>query len=97
MSIQICKECSAPIDTDFHEMYDDLCENCANEKENKIQKLNQELNQELYKKKVIKDQWDYNSCLGYNCVFCGKEISPAVLKFFNYNHQEVLCYNCQTR
>ena len=33
MSIMICKECSAPIDTDFHEMYDDLCENCADEQE----------------------------------------------------------------
>ena len=36
MSIMICKECSAPIDTDFHEMYDDMCENCADDLDEEI-------------------------------------------------------------
>lgn len=50
-----------------------------------------------YDTKPIKDQWDYNSCVGYKCVNCGREISPVTLKYFNYNIENILCYICQDK
>lgn len=38
--------------------------------------------------------------LGYKCIMCSQEVSPAVVRFFSkWNekdwHTELLCYECQ--
>ena len=39
--------------------------------------------------------WGYNRCVGYRCIRDGREVSPAIVKFFNYDVTKLLCYKCQ--
>jgi len=40
--------------------------------------------------------WSFERCAGYKCINCGKEVSPGVVKFFDYQIEKVLCYKCQS-
>lgn len=41
--------------------------------------------------------WSYSRMTGYKCVDCGREVSPAVVKFFNHEVNRLKCYSCQNK
>jgi len=56
----------------------------------------QKYNQNLFLKGTAKYGWNYANSCGYKCIECGSEVSPAVMKFFDYDFLRIKCYNCQT-
>jgi len=41
--------------------------------------------------------WAFHRCMKFVCVACGAIVSPAVLRFFEYDVTKILCYKCQEK
>ncbi len=54
----------------------------------------QEQNKEHFDKGTAQFGWNYDNSCGYKCQ-CGNELSPATMKFFNYDFDRAKCYKCQ--
>ena len=37
----------------------------------------------------------FSKCSGYKCIECGRGVSPATVKYYDYDVSRVLCYDCQ--
>ena len=41
--------------------------------------------------------WTFERSCGYRCNSCNADVSPAVVKFFNYQPVKILCIACQNK
>ena len=57
----------------------------------------QQFNEDKYNKETGRFEWNYANSCGYKCIVCGREVSPATIKYFNYDIWEVKCYECQKK
>ena len=37
----------------------------------------------------------YAKCNNYNCIYCRKPVSPATVKYYDYDVARVQCFECQ--
>lgn len=61
---------------------------------NLIQKKNIKLKEDLERFAPLRER-GYESLSHFGCIECGEGVSPATVRFFDYNVENVICYKCQ--